>query len=307
MGHCQEIPVIPYDDGISGPVYSDDCDRFQTARKLYDEVKNDVALISSSPIPRHREAGVTAFGTGFFVNDGREIVTNAHVVTAMPYLEVVTQDGKSYPARIEKIDELNDLALLEIIGKEPDSKNVLPIDKNTKDLKNGDELVALGYPKGFGHFDLFASPGRYREHGTMIGFLPGRDISRYTDLVEMKRRADQINNPKYYDEVDKYLNSDRIRASMAIFGGNSGGPAVDANGVLVGVMANRVAGARSLMVPAEKVLDLLSGPEKKFNFKYEVDGQQNHKLVEISRKDGSNLPPVILPFTQANQTEKVRN
>lgn len=297
---CKEIPVVPYDDGISGPVYSNDCTRFQTARKLYDDVSDGIALISTSREPKVQKQGESGFGTGFFVNNGDEIVTNAHVVTAMPYLQVIDKDGQHYPAKIEKLDDINDIALLKVIGKKPDSDHVLKIDRNTSDLKNGDEITAFGYPRGFGQFQLFANPGRYREHGTMLGFIPGKDITQYSDLLEMKKRAEQLNDPKYTAEVEKYLNAPRIRNSMAIFGGNSGGPAVDRDGVLVGVIANRVSGARALMVPAEKVQELIQAPSK-FSFDYEVDAQNNHKLKEIKRKDGSPLPPVILPFTDGKK------
>ncbi len=301
MDRCKEIPVVPYDDGIAGPVFTDDCSRFQTARKLYDQVADEIALVSTSPIAELRQPGVTGYGTGFFVNDGTEIVTNAHVATALPYLEIITNDGKRYPAKIEKLDDINDLALLKIIGKKPDEDHVLKIDNDTSDLKNGDEVTAFGYPKGFGNFDLFANPGRYREHGSMLGFIPGKDISQYSDLLAMKELAEKINDKTYSQEVEDYLNGPRIRNSMAIFGGNSGGPAVDANGVLVGVIANRVAGARALMIPAEKVVELLQTPENKFDFEYESDDRQNQKLVKISRKDGSGLPPVILPFTDGQK------
>ncbi|MBX9569295.1 MAG: serine protease [Candidatus Obscuribacterales bacterium] len=291
---CKTVPVVPYEDGFPGPVYSEDCNRFQTARKLYDEVTKDIVLIRTSTDPHN--IGDTGFGTGFFVNKGDEIVTNAHVVTAMPYLEVVTQDGKHYQGKIEKLDDLNDMAVVKVIGKDPNDKPSLKIDNDTTDLKNGDEVIAFGYPRGFGNFDVFANPGRYREHGTMLGFLPGKDPSQYPDLQEMKNRAGQINNPSYSAEVEQYLNSERIRNSMAIFGGNSGGPAVDADGRVVGVMANRVSGARALMVPAEKLSEFINKPETKFNFKYEIDEHNHYKLAEIERKDGSGLPPVILPF-----------
>lgn len=293
---CKTVPIVNYEDGLPGPNYSSDCNRFQTARKLYDEVSKDIALVMTSDDPH--SLSDTGFGTGFFVNKGDEVVTNAHVVTAMPYLEIVTQDGRRYPGQIVKLDDLNDLAVVKAIGKDPNDKVSLKIDNDTTDLKDGDEVIAFGYPKGFGNFDLFANPGRYREHGNMLNFLPRKDISQYPDLNEMKKRADQLNNPTYSAEVNKYLNGARIRNSMAIYGGNSGGPAVDANGTVVGVMANRVSGARALMIPAEKLNDFVSKPESKFNFKYELDEHNHYKLTEIERKDGSGLPPVVLPFVK---------
>ena len=293
---CQKIPVVPYEDGFPGPVYSDDCNRFQTARDLYNTVSKDIALIRTNENPDG--PGDTGFGTGFFVNNGDTLVTNAHVVTAMPYLEIVDHDGKTYPGKIEKLDDLNDMAVVKVIGRDPNKIPATKIDTDTSDLKNGDEVTAFGYPKGFGNFDLFANPGRYREHGTMMGFLPGKDPSNYPDLKAMQDRAGQINNPAYSSEVDRYLNSDRIRNSMAIFGGNSGGPAYDKDGVVQGVMANRVSGARSLMVPAEKLNDFLNRPENRFTFKYDIDEHNHYKLTGIERKDGSGLPPVILPFVK---------
>lgn len=293
---CKTIPVVNYEDGLPGPNYSSDCNRFETARKLYDEVSKDIALIMTSENPH--SLGDTGFGTGFFVNKGDEVVTNAHVVTAMPYLEIVTQDGRKYPAQIVKLDDLNDLAVVKAIGKDPNDKVSLKIDNDTTDLKDGDEVVAFGYPKGFGNFDLFANPGRYREHGNMLNFLPRKDVTQYPDLNEMKKRADELNNPTYSAEVDKYLNGARIRNSMAIYGGNSGGPAFDANGQVVGVMANRVSGARALMIPAEKLNEFVSKPESKFNFKYELDEHNHYQLMGIERKDGSGLPPVVLPFVK---------
>lgn len=294
---CQKVPIVTYEDGFPGPLYSSDCNRFDTARKLYNDVSKDIALILTTTDPH--DVGDNGFGAGFFVK-GDELVTNAHVVTAMPYLEIVTKDGKHYQGKIEKLDDLNDLAVVKVIGKDPNDKTSLKIDNDTSDLKDGDEVIAFGYPKGFGNFDLFANPGRYREHGTMLGFLPGKDASQYPDLQEMKNRAGQINNPAYSAEVEQYLNSARIRNSMAIFGGNSGGPAVDKDGVIVGVMANRVSGARALMVPAEKLNSFLSKPETKFDFKYQVDADNHYKLKGIERKDGSGLPPVILPFVKKN-------
>jgi S1-C subfamily serine protease len=104
----------------------------------------------------------------------------------------------------------------------------------------------------------------------------------------------ETKDPDLSKDISDYLNSERLHVRMNIHHGDSGSPAVNASGEVVGVVADRVSGAHALIVPADKLRNLLSSPEDKFNFVYESDAEQNQHLLAITRKDGSTLPPIIL-------------
>lgn len=51
-------------------------------------------------------------GSGFFIGDNGEILTNYHVIAGNDTVEIIRNDGKKYKAVVERIDTRNDLALL---------------------------------------------------------------------------------------------------------------------------------------------------------------------------------------------------
>jgi len=96
---------------------------------------------------------MTFRGTGFVVGNGRQIVTNYHVVEKPvdskkgELLSVFSGRGKNsqvHTARIVKTDPNHDLALLEFIGPE------LPTLELAKSnfLREGEEVAFTGYPIG---------------------------------------------------------------------------------------------------------------------------------------------------------------
>ena len=100
-----------------------------------------------------RSPAVVFFGTGFAVDDGLTIVTNAHVVTplmdpeksgAMGILAGAGPAAGFRPGKIVAIDKEHDLAILRITG---DPLRTLVLG-NSSDVKEGQTLAFTGFPLG---------------------------------------------------------------------------------------------------------------------------------------------------------------
>ena len=66
--------------------------------------------------PRGRRYGTTAQGSGFFISSDGYAVTNNHVVEKAATVEVMTDDGKTYDAKVIGTDPRTDLALIKVDG-----------------------------------------------------------------------------------------------------------------------------------------------------------------------------------------------
>src|SRR5579863_6025155 len=89
---------------------------------------------------------VTGQGSGFFISADGYAVTNNHVVDSADKVEVTTDDGKTYSAKVIGTDARTDLALIKVEGgsdfpyaKLSDSKPRI-----------GDWVLAVGNPFGLG-------------------------------------------------------------------------------------------------------------------------------------------------------------
>ena len=86
-------------------------------------------------------------GSGCIISPDGYILTSSHVVKNAKNIEVTTNSGKVYPAKIVKMTGKNkDLALLKI-----ESKTTLPEVKigNSEEIKVGQRVLAIGNPFGF--------------------------------------------------------------------------------------------------------------------------------------------------------------
>jgi len=138
---------------------------------------------------------VTGQGSGFFISADGYAVTNNHVVDGADKVEVTTDDGKTYTAKVIGTDPRTDVALIKVEGR-----NDFPFAKlsDTKP-RIGDWVLAVGNPFGLG--------------GTVTAGIvsaSGRDIGNgpYDDFIQ----------------IDAPVNK-----------GNSGGPAFDVSGEVMGV------------------------------------------------------------------------
>ena len=137
-----------------------------------------------------------AAGSGFIVSADGYVVTNNHVVEDATKVTVVFDDGSEQIAEIVGTDERTDLAVLKIDGED---LPFVTFENSETPSRVGDWVVAVGNPFGLG--------------GTVtVGVISGagRDIggSNYGDFLQ----------------IDAAVNT-----------GNSGGPAFNVNGEVVGV------------------------------------------------------------------------
>jgi serine protease Do len=136
-----------------------------------------------------------AQGSGFFISGDGYVVTNGHVVTDSQSVEVETDDQKTYKARVVGTDSKTDIALLKI-----DGRSDFPYVAFAEGIPDvGDWVLAVGNPYGLGGT---VTAGIVSARGRDIGTSP------YDDFIQ----------------IDAPVNK-----------GNSGGPAFDESGKVVGV------------------------------------------------------------------------
>ena len=168
--------------------------------------------------------------SGFFINDTGLAVTAKHVVKAATYsmkAEIPGEKGK-YRVRVLKKSKKHDLALLQVAVKTPTP--YLKI-RDPKTLVPGEEVWAVGNP-------LLA----FKETVTKGIFSRIFLESDWKEELKMKR-------PPYK------FRGDWVQFSAPIIGGNSGGPLVDKEGHLVGIVSlgNTVHKAINFAVPSSYI------------------------------------------------------
>src|SRR5712671_1103734 len=148
--------------------------------------------------PRRQAPGrnlVTGQGSGFFISADGYAVTNNHVVDKAETVEVGTDDGKTYSAKVIGTDPRTDVALIKVDGRD-DFPHVRFADKPPR---IGDWVLAVGNPFGLGGT---VTAGIVSARGRDIGAGP------YDDFIQ----------------IDAAVNK-----------GNSGGPTFDLDGNVIGV------------------------------------------------------------------------
>ncbi len=138
-------------------------------------------------------------GSGFVLSPDR-VMTNAHVVAGANTV-TVEASGNPYDATVVSYDPTVDIAILSVPNLPPG-----PLAFANTPVKSGTEAIVMGYPGGGG---FVATPARIRE----LIELSGPDIYRSTTV-----------NREVYT----------VRASVEQ--GNSGGPLIDLNGQVLGVV-----------------------------------------------------------------------
>jgi len=146
--------------------------------------------------PQQKREAIS-YGSGFILKDNY-IMTNFHVVEDATEVVVSLSDRREYTAEIIGVDQLSDLAVLKVKGKDLPIVNV----GNSDHLKVGDWVIAIGSPFSF-------------------------DFSVTAGIVSAKGRSIQNNN------IGNYVPF--LQTDVAINPGNSGGPLFNLEGEVVGI------------------------------------------------------------------------
>lgn len=224
----------------------------ETTRKLYEDARPSIVQTST-------ESG---HGTGFAVGSNR-FVTDAHCVLGGKDIKIIGTDGTKYKARIVDVDDINDLALLEIVSNKIINFKPMPLGKN-EDMKADDKLFAVGHPLGVR--DVYISPGYFRENITQKQFWNHANWPEMGDPDTFKL------TPKEAADFSDFQNRSLISARVHIEHGNSGGPLLNESGKVVGVCdlgVNDKFSSDTYYTPVDKVNAMLERNAPKFQFREE--------------------------------------
>lgn len=146
--------------------------------------------------PANQKPRPVSQGSGFFISEDGYLVTNNHVVEGGSAYTIVTDDGSEFDAKLIGTDPRTDLAVLKV---DADKKFTYVDFADDSKVRVGDWVVAVGNPFGLGGT---VTAGIVSARGRDIGAGP------YDDFIQ----------------IDAAVNR-----------GNSGGPAFNLNGEVVGI------------------------------------------------------------------------
>ncbi|TLS66492.1 trypsin-like serine protease [Mariprofundus erugo] len=162
---------------------------------------------SSSVASAEREkiANSVSFGTGWHVS-GSYVVTNNHVIDGHSKITLIMSDGTEVPAVVAIKDGVNDLAILKVSDN---SKMHLALSLAHLPARIGERVFTIGYP-----------------HPTTMGAKPKLTDGTISALSGLK------DDPRVY------------QISVPLQAGNSGGPLINMNGEVVGIVTAKLSAGK---------------------------------------------------------------
>tara|TARA_B100000965_G_scaffold152394_1_gene126677 strand:- start:1313 stop:2584 length:1272 start_codon:yes stop_codon:yes gene_type:complete len=208
-------------------------------------------------------------GTGFIINhNGKKIVTNWHVVEDTPNVRVwlkpknlvderyMLDNLDSYKAKVIKVNEQKDLALLEVVGL---PKDIKPVSfGNYNDVKVGSIVFAIGHP------------------GDLIWSFNNGMVSQIRPNYKWKYR-----DSRHFANV--------IQMQVPINPGNSGGPLFNINKKLVGVNTFTAEGENlNFAISVNDLVEFLNEPEKKIKENKYIKRKESTWITKKNKNNKEN-------------------
>jgi len=234
-----------------------------------------VVKIHGTPTYAGAEQGAV-WGSGFFYSAER-IVTNYHVVEGLKGLTVTLYDGRSYPAEVFAVDRGIDIAIIQVHGASaPATLKFSPEDA----VLPGQTAIVVGSP--FGKRNLVS-----------MGIISGSGPFDYVS---------QLGDGDIGVEIPEVLYTD-----ARVEPGNSGGPLLDAQGRVIGVIDAVLGGASGIgglgiAVPAPLVVESIHDLEE---FGVPQRGWLGAVLVDLDELDPLTLRLAGLESAQGAMVDKV--
>ena len=205
-------------------------------KPLADEKIAEIGKLGTALVEMDLNGQERGFGSAFCVDQHGYFVTNNHVVGhAGMTIKLIVAPGeksqKSVSAKVLRTDSQLDLALLKI--DEPGMSS--PLDMGTDEgLSEVQEVIAFGFPFG-------------KELALNAGDYPSISVNKGR-ITALRKKDGKLN---------------RIQIDAVVNPGNSGGPIIDHNGHVVGVVVSGVmgAGAVNFAIPISHVRGFLHKPD----------------------------------------------
>ena len=197
---------------------------------LADLGRNDLASVVT--VEAELENGAEeSLGTGWIFDDKGDVVTNAHVVQSDDTLRVTDRADHTLVARVVESSAPIDIALLRVTGTLAGIP--LPIDA-TALTTVGVQVMTLASSRATGHADMTVE--------SLIGL--DADVPLAGSGIDAGQSS-----PQEYDDMLQL-------AGRQIYEGNSGGPVLDAQGRVIGIVTLASPSApEAYAIPISRVLD----------------------------------------------------
>lgn len=202
-------------------------------------------------------------GSGFFVSRGL-IVTNAHVIRDEVTIRVTLRGGRELPAVVVGVDSGYDLALLRVKADE-----IAPLEFATAN-QSGQKVIVLGEPLGY-------------RNSVAVGTLSSVSYVAQDNAASIGSELPQL-----------------LLTDAQVLPGNSGGPALDSSGRVLGVVAAQFRsdssgeGGYGLVIPYWLARDAIRDLEQ--------FGRPRRASLGVRLLDAADLSPLILETLKLTST-----
>jgi S1-C subfamily serine protease len=164
---------------------------------------SSVAGVTGASLGANGAAPAAVSGSGIIVDTSGHVLTNEHVVRTCTTPRIIDTASATYTATVVTKDAANDLALLKVEHQWPQAASL----RDGREPRPGENVVVTGYP-----LNKLVGSGMAVTTGSVTSLTGPRDDSRLLQL------------------------------SAPVQPGNSGGPLLDGEGHLIGVVTSTLNG-----------------------------------------------------------------
>lgn len=215
-------------------------------------------------------------GTGFYLDAKGLLATDAHVVLNSTELFARRADGKDQKVEIVDLDDTRDVALVRTLN--PTEAKAIPVGDSAS-LKPGEKLCGVGHPLSVE--EKYAIPASFRQRVTALDALkPAIPAQVHEQLGSVFNAG---NGPV---KLRTFFTRPLLETDGHVEKGASGGPLLNGEGKVVGLVEMHHNNKIAYFNPIEAVTQLRDG-ERKFKVVYE---DQAEPWAEAKREQWKSQP-----------------